>query len=105
MKTMIPYGNVRAMGLAALTLSPVAVAAATTAEQLFTLSGVLPGDFIEVNKPTNQAGLGIANARVSAKDQIAVSFFNTTAGSITPTPAQVYQVIVFRPDGTPIASI
>jgi hypothetical protein len=101
MPSMIPFGNCRGVAMVALTLSPIAVAAATTAEQLFALPGVLPGDFVEINKPTNQAGLGIGNVRVSAKDQIGVAFINATAASITPTPAQAYQVLVFRPDGTP----
>jgi hypothetical protein len=104
MPSMIPFGNCRGIAMVALTLSPVAVAAATTAEQTFPLLGVLPGDFVEINKPTNQAGLGIGNVRVSAKDQIAVSFINATAASITPTATQIYQVLIHRPDGTPNAN-
>ncbi|HTJ94269.1 MAG TPA: hypothetical protein VL424_14335 [Pararobbsia sp.] len=101
MPSMIPFGNVRGMAAVALTLSPVAVAAATSAEQTFPLPGVLPGDFVHVSKPTAQAGIGLAGVRVSAVDQIAITFINATAASVTPTAAQVYQVLVFRPDGTP----
>lgn len=101
MPSMIPFGNVRGMAAVALKLSPAAVAQATSAEQTFPLPGVLPGDILEISKPTNQAGLGIGNVRVSAKDQIAVSFINATAASITPTAGETYQVLVFRPDGTP----
>lgn len=100
MSSMIPYGNVRGMAAVALTLSPVAVAANTTAEQTFPLKSLLPGDILVVQKPTAQAGLGIVNARVSAQDTLAITFINATGASITPTAAEVYQVLVHRPDGT-----
>lgn len=103
MPSMIPFGNIRGMAAVALPLSPAAVAANTVAEQTFALPGVLPGDFVEISKPSTQAGLGIANVRVSAKDTLAVAFFNTTGAAITPTAAETYQVLVLRPDGTPTA--
>jgi len=76
----------------AVTLSPVAVAANTTAEQTFTVTGVAVGDVVYVSKPTAQAGLGIVNVRASAANQIGITFSNNTAGSITPTASEVYQV-------------
>ncbi len=66
-------------------LAPSAVGANTTSEQTFTVSGLGQPGAVFVNKPTHQAGLGIVNVRVSAKDQIAITFMNTTAASITPT--------------------
>lgn len=74
------------------TLSPAQVAANTTAEQTFTVTGVAVGDVIFVNKPTAQAGLGIAGVRVSAANQIAITFVNATASPITPTASQTYQI-------------
>lgn len=74
------------------TLSPVAVAANTTAEQTFTVQGVAVGDVIYVNKPTSQAGLALGGVRVSAANQIAITFVNATASPITPTASQVYQI-------------
>lgn len=103
MSSMIPFGNLRGMAAVALPLSPAAVAANTVAAQTFTVSGVLPTDFVQISKPSTQAGLGIANVRASAKDQIEIAFINATAASITPTATEVYQLLVFRPDGTPTA--
>ncbi|CAG4900818.1 hypothetical protein [Paraburkholderia saeva] len=76
----------------ALTISPVSVAANTTAEQTFALAGLAVGDVVYVSKPTSQAGLGIVNARVSAANTLAITFSNNTASPIVPTAAEVYQV-------------
>ena len=75
------------------TLSPAAVAANTTAEQTFTVSGVQVGDFVDANKPTSQAGLGIVGVRVSAANTLAITFSNNTASPITPTAAETYTVV------------
>lgn len=93
-----PVGNVWKVGIFNLTLSPVAVAANTTAEQTFATTGIglLTTDVVLVQKPTAQAGLGIVGARVSASDTLAITFSNNTAAGITPTASQVYQVTVLR---------
>jgi hypothetical protein len=75
-----------------LTISPAQVAANTTAEQTFTLTGVRVGDVVFVTKPTSQAGLGIVNVRVSASNTLAITFSNNTASPITPTASETYQV-------------
>lgn len=94
----LPIGNLIKLGSFQITLTPVAVAAATCAEQAFASTGIglLTTDLVVVQKPTAQAGLGIAGARVSAVDQLSINFVNPTAGSITPTAAEVYTVGVFR---------
>jgi len=75
-------------------LSPAIVAANTTAEQTFTVTGLESGDtIITVNKPTAQAGLGIAGFRVSAANTLAITFSNNTAAGITPTAAELYKTI------------
>lgn len=79
------------------TLSPAAVAANTSAEETFTLSDVYAGDvLLAVNKPTAQAGLSISGWRVSAADQVAITFGNFTGSSITPTASQVYVFALMR---------
>ena len=78
------------------TLTPAAVAANTTAEQLFAVAGVVLNDVINVNKPTAQAGLGIVGVRVSSAGNIGINFSNNTAASITPTAAEVYQISGIR---------
>lgn len=90
----------------AITLSPVAVAANTTAEQLFNLPAIEQDVNIEppqyavvVSKPTQQAGLGIAGARyvpdsggASTFAQVGITFINATGSPITPTAAEAYLV-------------
>jgi len=67
------------------TLTPVAVAADTSAEQTFTVTGLVTGQCVVVNGPEPTAGTGIVNARVSAADTLALTFGNFTAASLTPT--------------------
>lgn len=77
------------------TLTPASVAAATTAEQTFTVNGLAVGDKVIVNGPAPTAGTGIVNARVSAADTLAITFANVTAGALTPA-AGTYTVIAIR---------
>jgi hypothetical protein len=93
-------GNLVKQSVISVTLSPVAIVLNTTAEQTFTVNGLLPGDFVSCNKPTSQAGLGIVGCRVSAANTLAITFSNNTGSSITPTAAQVYKILVSRPDST-----
>jgi len=79
-----------------LTLSPVEIAANTTAEQLVACAGARPGDLVTVNKPTAQAGIGLVGARASAVDEIGLTFANVTGGALTPTAAEVYLVSLHR---------
>ena len=97
----IIMGNVAGIGVVSVTLSPALVAANTTAEQSFTVPGVIASDVcVDVTKPTAQAGLGIVGCRVSAANTIGVTFSNNTAGGITPTASQVYQFVIVRTDAT-----
>jgi len=76
-------------------LSPALIGQGTSAEQLFTVNGVAVGDFVAVSKPTTQAGLSIGNCRVSAVNQIGITFVNTPSagGNITPTASETYLVL------------
>lgn len=89
-------GNVQSEWLLGVALTPASVAANTTVEQVFAVNGIIPGDFIEVNKPTLQAGLGIINTRAGT-NQLYIGFANTTASPIVPTAGEVYQVCITRP--------
>ena len=76
------------------TFDPAAVAAATSAEQTVTVTGLLAGDVVlSVIKPTATAGVGIVGARVSAANTLAVTFMNATAGSLDPT-SETWGVVV-----------
>lgn len=74
-------------------LSPAIVAANTSAEQTFTVNGLLVGDFVAVVKPTLQAGLICGSARVTAANTLGISFGNLTAVGITPTASETYLVL------------
>lgn len=78
------------------TLNPTSVAANTTAEQTFTVTGIGVNDIIlSVTKPSITAGIGIGNSRVSAANQIAITFINPTAGAIDPAQED-YKITVLR---------
>ncbi len=76
-------------------LDVASVAANTTAEQTFTVTGLTTADKVFVNKPSVNAGLGIVNARVSAADTLAITFVNATAAAIDPA-AETYAVVALR---------
>lgn len=97
MSATIPRGNVQGIFHVRLNIDVASVAINTTAEQTFSLPGARPSDAVFVGKPSLNAGLGVVNARISANDTLAITFVNATAGAIDPT-AQVYDVLIFRPD-------
>lgn len=90
-----------------VSLTPLAVATITTAEQSFGLNGVSQvtaatgikaGDvIIGVNSPGIQAGVALANARVdlTVDDKFFLTFVNPTAGSVTPLTG-TYLITVAR---------
>lgn len=94
----ILMGNLLSVGTLSVTLSPALVAANTTAEQTFTVPGLKTGDFVDINKPTAQAGLSIAGVRVSAANTLAINFGNHTGVAITPTASESYLVCYARPE-------
>lgn len=92
------------MGEVQVSLNPASVAANTTAEQTFTVTGLVVGDQVIVSKPTLTAGLGIVNARVSAANTLAITFINCTASPID-AAAENYIITWFRSYlGTPLPS-
>jgi hypothetical protein len=76
-------------------ITPASVAAATVAEQTFTVTGLTTADKVIVNPPAIANSTGIAGARVSAADTLAIRFTNPTAGALTPT-AGTYTVLALR---------
>lgn len=91
-----PFGNLSQLGLLQVAVVPVSVAAGTTVEQTFTVAGLQVADIVFMSKPSAQAGLSIATARVSALATLAVTYSNVTAGAITPA-AESYAMLVARP--------
>lgn len=77
------------------TINPTAVAANTTAEQTFTVTGLETDAAVIVSKPAHTTGLSVGNARVSAQNTLALTFANVTAGAIDP-PEETYKVLAIR---------
>lgn len=94
--TSAPVSNAAVAAILNSALTPAQVAANTSAEQTFTVTGLKVGDYVGVNKPTAQAGLAIVGCRVSATDTLAITFGNFTASPITPTAGESYVIHVVR---------
>lgn len=77
------------------TLTPVAVAANTTAEQTFTVTGLIAGTPVWVNPPSAVQNVGIVGCRVSAASTLAITFGNCSTGSLTP-PVGTYTIGNFQ---------
>lgn len=77
------------------TLTPVAVASQTIAEQGFTVTGLVASSAVWVNKPSFTNGLGILGVRVSAANVLAINFCNPTSAAITP-PTETYVIGNFQ---------
>lgn len=77
------------------TITPGSVAAATVAEQTFTVTGLTTDDTVHVNTAAIANAVGIAGARVSAANTLAVRFVNPTAGALTPT-AGTWKIVAVR---------
>lgn len=103
MTTGITMGNLYGAYIISATLDPASVAAATSAEQTFTVTGLKTTDQVKVSKPTATAGLGIVNVRVSAADTLAITFMNATASPID-AGSEVYTLTVLRPEAARIAT-
>lgn len=76
-------------------INPAVVNANTTREQTFTVTGLSTTDIVCVNKPSHQAGMALVGFRVSAKNTIALTFMNATAGNIDPV-SETYTIIAIR---------
>jgi hypothetical protein len=97
--TTILRGNILNYFLIQPTLTPVAVAANTTAAQSFTVPGLLTTDVLTVSPIGAQTtGIIIANDYVSAANTLTIQFGNLTASSATPA-AGSYLIEVIRADG------
>lgn len=99
----IIHGNCFSISIIDVTVDIGAVAANTSEEETFTLTGAKVGDFVAVSKSSLEAGIVFGSARVSAADTIAVQVINTTAGSIDEA-SETLRVLIVRPDGGVAAS-
>jgi len=93
--TMVRQAPVAPLTLYSVTVTPTAVAPLTTAEQGFTVTGLVASQLVLVNKPSGTASIGIAGNRVSAANVLGITYSNTSAATITP-PAETYLVGQFQ---------
>ena len=77
------------------TITPASIAAATVAEQTFTVLGLTIADKVHANAAANATATGICGVRVSAADTLAVRFVNPTAGALVPA-AGIWTIVAFR---------
>ncbi len=73
-----------------------ATATIATDAQTVSCPGVRLGDVVTVVKPTEQTGLGVTGARVSADDELTIIFVNPTAGNLTATAEEEWIACVVR---------
>ena len=100
--TTIARGNVQLEAILQISVTPPATMNAnTTVESTYTVNGIMPGDFIEINKPSHTTGLSIGNIRASAVNQIAIQWVNSTTSTISNTPNELYLIVVSRFDSMP----
>jgi hypothetical protein len=94
----MPTGNLWKIGVFNLTLTPIAVAATTCAEQTFTATGIglLTTDFVWVTSSKYSNPLGIVGARVTVADSLSITFVNPSNASYTPSSTASYTVMVLR---------
>ena len=73
--------------------TPASCPTISTLAHSVTVNGVAVGDFVAFNKPTEQTGLLVGSARVSAANTCVVTFVNPTVAGITPTASETYLVL------------
>jgi len=77
-------------------LTPTSVSANSESIQTFTVTGLSTMDIVTVNKPTNQTGLDLIHAWVSAADTLSIKYRNQTGGAITPTSESYLMQVIRR---------
>jgi hypothetical protein len=100
--TTVVRGNVSLEMLLIVTLTPPNVGANTTAEGSYTVGGLLPNDFIEINQLSHIVGLSIGNVRVISPNTVNIQFVNSTAVAINGSPPTQY---IFNVDRAENASL
>lgn len=90
-------GNLIAVGIATVSLTPSSVSANSTSEQAFSVPNIRVGDAVTVSPPGTMGGTSADCAWVSAAGQVTVIFTNPTGGTLTP-PSGSYKFFWGRPD-------
>lgn len=103
MQNDIARGNLQGTYVLAVALTPGSTATVTSAEQSFTVPGILVGD--QISNITFQGAwtvlVDIVNTRVISNNTLGVSFQNNTAGTLS-APTGTYLIEVNRPSQLPL---
>ena len=75
-----------------VSLDVPAIAANTASAETFAVPGLKTEHFVLVKKQTSNAGLILADSRVSATDTLELTFWNTTGSEINPAAQDFYVV-------------
>jgi hypothetical protein len=84
--------------------TPAAVPTVSTLAHTVTVNGVSVGDAVVAIKPTEQTGISVTHARVSAANTVIITFVNPTAGNITPTASEIYKIVHFPAQASPLTN-
>ena len=105
--TTVTRGNSHETFYIQPSLTPVAVAANTTATQTFTVPGLQTTDIVTVIglNGSQIAGIIIAESDCLAVNVLTIQFGNVTAAPVTPT-AGVYSIAITRLEGpAPVTAV
>jgi len=76
-------------------INPTSVPANSEDSQTFTVTGLVSGNHVTVNKPTKTTDLSILDAFISADDTLSITFRNFSGSPINPG-TETYLVVEHR---------
>lgn len=76
-------------------INPASVSANAESIQIFTVTGLVSGNHVTVNKPTKTADLSILDAFIDLDDTLSITFRNFSGSPINPG-AETYLVVEHR---------
>lgn len=81
LQTILGFGSAAGSGL--LISSPASLAANTSVISTYTIPGLLPFDFIDVQQQGHFAGLSLGSAFCATPNILSLQWINSTTGTIT----------------------
>lgn len=94
----LQFGNIRGMTIVEAAVDLGSVAANTSEEETATVPGVKTGDFVVCMDSALEAGIVVANARVSAANTVTMQVINTTGDAVN-AASKTMTFLVVRPEG------
>lgn len=80
--------------LKTVTIDAASVAANTSAEQAFAVTGVRPDMWLQVKGNSLPAGLAVVNAHCETADSLIITFLNATGSPINPASLS-FEIVAF----------